>query len=80
MTTHAIGFAAPTDPELPEHRFAGSPLGGSASSLVAIPGASALVVGATDPEASPMTLLNALIDFLAAVRNGLRHQACLRTR
>lgn len=50
-----------------------SPLGGSASSLAAIPGASVPQVGVrqVDPGSIPDDLLNALIDFLAAVRNGL---------
>lgn len=73
---HAIGSAAPTDPSSSSTDSpvdACSPLGGSASSLAAIPGASVPQVGVrqVDPGSIPDDLLNALIDFLAAVRNGL---------
>lgn len=76
VTTHAIGSAAPTDPSSSSTDSpvdACSPLGGSASSLAAIPGASVPQVGVrqVDPGSIPDDLLNALIDFLAAVRNGL---------
>lgn len=75
VTTHAIGSAAPTDPSSSSTDSpvdACSPLGGSASSLAAIPGASVPQVGVRQVDPSiPDDLLNALIDFLAAVRNGL---------
>ncbi|WP_285163545.1 sphingomyelinase [Mycobacterium tuberculosis] len=76
VTTHAIGSAAPTDPSSSSTDSpvdACSPLGGSASSLAAIPGASVPQVGVrqVDPGSILDDLLNALIDFLAAVRNGL---------
>lgn len=76
VTTHAIGSAAPTDPSSSSTDSpvdACSPLGGSASSLAAIPGASVPQVGVrqVDSGSIPDDLLNALIDFLAAVRNGL---------
>lgn len=67
VTTHAIGSAAPTDPSSSSTDSpvdACSPLGGSASSLAAIPGASVPQVGVrqVDPGSIPDDLLNALID------------------
>ncbi|BBX96973.1 Ig-like domain-containing protein [Mycobacterium lacus] len=75
-TTHAIGYGAPTDPGSstgdPWADVSPSPGGPdtapAAMPAAGLPGASAQPV---DPGSIPDDLLNAVIDFLASVRNGL---------